>query len=415
MGRENLSTPAYWDETNRKHLEGTSLEDRIDDLDQLMEIELEKLFRPFFKETALKLNNPELLTIDLFKKFHSFSLSYCWVDESAELFLVPLSDLLSYTMSEENANVEIEYGETSIKVVAKEDIAAKEKLRNFVESGTAEFIWKWGVVEHFPTEECSKGSPYDIVQIEPELVFEMCSEKGDMEDEPLTEDKLNLLQEIGLLLDGFAIGKDAELPNELLLCVKVLFMDPEEFFLYRAAMIDSGFIMPEFDDDSEEEEGTDKPSGDEAPKLVEKKQVEKKESKPVATEKAEKSSTTEKKQEKPDEEGEEEDGEDDMQILPQITNESAVFEALIEIVNAKLANVKDNDPSEINWEKAGVIRKPSLVAGYLKEVEKDILIKVLLECEKQRKNVSKPTPSTSDKKRKISDTELPKAKKNKKN
>lgn len=67
--RQNLNIPAYWSENDRKLLDGTSLEDRISDLDQEMQEELEKLIAPFFGESALKLSDPKLLTFDLFKVF----------------------------------------------------------------------------------------------------------------------------------------------------------------------------------------------------------------------------------------------------------------------------------------------------------------------------------------------------------
>lgn len=75
--RQNLNIPAYWSEEDRKYLDGTSLEERISDLDQEMHAELDKLIKPFFGESALKLSKPDLLSFDLFKvKFPFFLLHF---------------------------------------------------------------------------------------------------------------------------------------------------------------------------------------------------------------------------------------------------------------------------------------------------------------------------------------------------
>jgi len=390
--RQNVSSPAFWDEDSCKQLEGTSLEDRIEDLDQHMHAEFEKLILPFFGEQALKLGDPKLLTFDLFKKFFSFSTSYCWADETAEIFLAPLAELFSYTTTEEAANVEIEYGETSVNVVAKENLAAKSKLYNFAgEIGTAEYVWKWGVIDHNPTEECPKGSAYDTVQIEPELVFETCLKEGNMEDDPVSEEKLELLQDIGMLIDIFEIEKDGEIPNDLLLAVKVLFMDAEEFAIYKAEMIQSGYILDE-EEDSE---------GEEAPE-------DNKPNPEPSTSKETKNESPEPSEDDAEVNEEEMEGEDeaDMQILPEITNEAAVFKALITIAETKQSLIKtDNVVSGIAWDKAGILRKPALIAAYLKELDKDILNRFITECNKQAKNINKKEDKKqpkAGKKRKLS-------------
>ena len=65
--RKPLNTPAYWSEDARKALSGTSLEERIEGLEEGMKEEFEKLISPFFSEVALKLNDQSMLNFDLFK------------------------------------------------------------------------------------------------------------------------------------------------------------------------------------------------------------------------------------------------------------------------------------------------------------------------------------------------------------
>ena len=48
-------------------LKGTSLSERIEDMDTELQGELEQLIAPFFQEQSLKLQNEELLTCDLYK------------------------------------------------------------------------------------------------------------------------------------------------------------------------------------------------------------------------------------------------------------------------------------------------------------------------------------------------------------
>merc|ERR1711879_287935 len=309
------------------------------------------------------------------------------------------------------ANVEISYGETSVNIVAKENIAAKTKLYNFIgEVGTAEYVWKWGVIDHSPTEECPKGSPYDVLQIEPELVFQTCLEIGKAENDPLSEEKLDLLQEIGMLMDVFEIEKSGEIPNDLLLAVKVLFMDAEEFGIYKTEMINSGYILDEDEENDEDDDADDLDTAEETNDTKTSNITE-------TTEKGEKNEKDTKEESAELEELPEEDDMEDMQILPEITNEASVFEALISIANAKLECVAGVDASGINWEKAGILRKPSLIATYLKEIEREIINNFLSSCKKQAEKVSDNTKQKSEtgKKRKASKeaTEAPKNKKKK--
>lgn len=318
------------------------------------------------------------------------------------------------------ANVEIDFLETTIIVRSKSDLEPKTKLVNFVGAiGTSEHVWKWGVIDHQPNESCNKGSESDVLQIEPEIVIETCLEKGNMEDEDISVDKVTLLQEIGMLIDVFEIGKDGNIPNDLLLCVKVLFMDEEEFNLYRSEMAESGFIM---DEDSlmqamQEMENQEGDEGDDDENEDNEEVKDKKPSKIPASLQPPKTSET--KNEKSEGEaiiqGEDDDDEDvDMDMLPEITNEAAVFESLLLIADIKRKELDENkgDASVIDWTKAGVIRKPSLIGAYLKEIESDILNKFIEECKKHVK--PQKTETKASKKRKLSDAKSPAKKKQKK-
>ena len=314
-------------------------------------------------------------------------MTHCWADESAEIFLAPLSELFSYTPRESGANVIIDYRDQSVAVLAKDDLPAGTKLfANLGEIGSAEYLWKWGAIDHSPTEDCTKGSPADTLQLEPELVFETCLSFGNMEEDPLSEEKVELLQEIGMLMDFFEIERTGVIPNDLLLCVKVLFMDKDEFALYKTEMINAGFLMDGEEDDEESiefgEEGDDI-TGDQQ-------------------------ENTEIKNEELEEEEEDlPEDDEEAQILPEIKNEKEVFQALINIAEQKLEAKKDTDASTIEWEKPGVIRKPTLVSTYLKAIEKDILEKFIAECKKDH------SPKTTSTKRKLSDAEQPPTKKKK--
>ena len=68
--RKHLNTPAFWDEESKKELVGTSLEERIDGLNESMQEEFDKLIVPFFKENALKLDEKASLDVDLFKVYY---------------------------------------------------------------------------------------------------------------------------------------------------------------------------------------------------------------------------------------------------------------------------------------------------------------------------------------------------------
>ena len=54
----------------KKELVGTSLEERIDGLNESMQEEFDKLIVPFFKENALKLDEKASLDVNLFKVYY---------------------------------------------------------------------------------------------------------------------------------------------------------------------------------------------------------------------------------------------------------------------------------------------------------------------------------------------------------
>ena len=317
------------------------------------------------------------------KRFYAFSLTYCWADENAEIFLAPLAELMSYTAYEDAANVAINFGDDSISVVAKSDLPVGSKLHSFVgELGTAEFLWKWGVVDHQPTPDCEKGCAADVLQLEPETVFMSCLGEENLEDNPLAESKIELLEELGLLVDLYEIEKDGQIPNDLLMTVKVLFMDEEEFTLYAESMAQAGFLSSFDDEDDDEEDDLasieEVESGDEAE--VPSKPTEK--SAKVSA-KADKLSAVEidSREEEDDEDDEPEDGEE----IPEIENETAVFESLISILQKKL-DAAVECTAEVDWKKSGLLRKPALCCSYLQQVEQDILHKSIENCKQRLAN-----------------------------
>lgn len=408
--KEPLYTPAYWTEEERKMLKGTSLSERIEDMDTELQGELEQLIAPFFQEQSLKLQNEELLTCDLYKKFLSWALTYCWADENGEIFSVPLAELMSYTAHQEAANVLIKLEEDSIQIIAKSDLAPKETLLSFVgELGSAEFLWKWGMVDHRPTATCEKGCEADAIAIEPEVVFLNCIPESEVDD-PLAEKKFDTLQELGLLMDLYEIGREGKIPGDLLLTAKVLCMDEEEFQLYANEMAQEGFLNAFDDDDDDDDESADAI----LPPAPEEDDEEEASTPAKAGSKKEPAVSTEGDDEE-DENEEEDDDEDVGTELPEITNEASVYEALLKIAQNRLNDLPEAS-GDINWKKAGFIRKPSLACSYLVQVENEMWSSFIAECKERLANISSAPPTaskTSEKKRKLSGGEQPSAKKSK--
>ena len=193
-----------------------------------------------------------------------------------------------------------------------------------------------------------------------------------MEEDPLSEEKLNLLQEIGMLLDYFEIERNGDIPFDLLLSVKVLFMDKDEFNIYKNEMINAGFVMEENDEEDDEDEETSETTSDKK-STGETKKEGKEEEKPMNID----------DNEEMEEDGEGEEDDEEAQVLPEIKNEESVFKALISIADEKLKMRENIDSSVIDWSKPGMIRKPSLVSVYLKEIEKDILQKFISNCKNE--------------------------------
>jgi len=404
--KEPLHTPAYWSADERNMLDGTSLSERVEDLDTELQGELDQLISPFFQEKTLKLQNQEILTCDLYKNFLSWALTYCWADEKGEIFSVPLAELMSYTAHQDAANVLIKLEEDSIQVIAKNDLAPKDTLLSFVgELSSAEFLWKWGMIDHRPTEDCEKGCEADAIAIEPEVVFMTCIPETEVDD-PLAEKKFATLQELGLLMDLYEIGRDGKIPGDLLLTAKVLCMDQEEFELYANEMAQAGFLDT-FDDDDDEDEDDDEPADSVLPPPPEDEDEDDASSTPApAAPKKEVVMSAE------EDEDEDEDDDDLGTELPEITNEASVFESLLRIAQNRLQALPA--PSgEIDWKKAGFIRKPSLACSYLVQVEHEIWTSFIVECKERLANISSAPVTKPEKKRKLSG-EQPSAKRSKK-
>merc|ERR1712232_1132706 len=97
-------------------------------------------------------------------------------------------------------------------------------------------------IDHITNSKYNRGVSSDIIQIEPELIFDICVQKADSDDDKLNEDKLEILQEMGLFIDLFEIEKEGNIPTDLLLCIKVMFMEEDEFNIYKTEMMTSGYL-----------------------------------------------------------------------------------------------------------------------------------------------------------------------------
>jgi hypothetical protein len=122
------------------------------------------------------------------------------------------------------------FTEEGFKLVASRKLKEGERLSYWMgEVGSAESVWKFGFIDHSPSEDFPKGNPFDFVPIEPELVLDVCSN----EEDPLLEEKVMFLDVLGLN-DCFPISlTDPQLPRELLLYASVLLTNEAEFEAYR--------------------------------------------------------------------------------------------------------------------------------------------------------------------------------------
>lgn len=399
---EDLPTPASWSQADRELLKGTSLEERVAEMDEGLKEEFQDIIVPFLTDSSISCPQ-EKLSFEVYKKIRSYVLAYSWATGGDELTYSPLAELLGYSSHDDRVNGAIDLSdEDVIRIVSTKQLKANEQV-TCTSSGarSAETIYKLGYIDHQPTEKYPVGTADDLVEIAPEFIFELLEKT---KDEELLAARTQLLAELGLLEDVFEIAANGQLSNDLLLAIKLIFMDNQEFELYESEMKKSGFLFGEDDlEDLDDEEAAaleaefagDSDDEESIPKTLANPNAEKKQKGKEQGAKADKTK---------DSEGEEED--DDIDIpegalnfsdvqeeqLPAITNEKGVYEFLETVLQQKLDLCKVTT-SLVDYQKPGVIRKPQLLAEYLKNLEHTILQKAL---DKVRENIKSLDGTTSN-------------------
>ena len=333
------------------------------------------------------------------------------------------------TLDRVNAGIDLS-DEDVIRIVSTKQLKANEQV-TCTSSGarSAETVYKLGYIDHQPTEKFPVGIADDLVEIAPESVIELFEKS---KDEEFLATRVPLLGALGLLDDVFEIAADGQLSNDLLLAVKLIFMDDQEFELYESEMKKSGFLFGEDDlDDLDDEEaaaleaefGADSDDEESIPKTLANPNAEKK-----GKEKGkEQGGKVDDKKEVEEEDDEEVDIPEDAlnfsdlqeEELPAITNEKGVYDFLATLLQQKL-DLCNATTNLVDYKKSGVIRKPQLVAEYLKNLEKTILQKALDQVKEHIKTLNDaPAATKAESTKKIQDSpkkvqEQPKKKNNKK-
>jgi hypothetical protein len=289
-----------------------------------------------------------------------------------------------------------------VSLIATRNITEGEKLCYWMgDVGSAESIWKFGFIDHFPSEEYPKGNVFDYVEIAPEQLFESCIGAQE-DDETLLEDKTAVLDALQLLEDCYQIPLgDPRIPPPMMIAAKVLMMDQSEFEIYREEL-EKAHLLDDLDDSGDNpDDPIDIPDDDEPP------QPEESTPSPAGSKSA-KAKETKQEDEEPENENEIEDidGDGDLdETIPQIANEQGVYQTLVTLLDGTLKNTPapgEDLLSKIDWSKPGVIRNPASLATYLTVVEREILSKCLentsadLQALQSESTLGKRDPENSD-------------------
>ena len=359
------------------------------------------------------------MSFEVYKKITSYVLAYSWATGGQELTYSPLAELMTYSGHDDKVNGAIDLSnEEVISIVSTKQLKANEQVCCTASGArTAETIYKLGIVDHLPNEEFPYGNPDDMVELEPEFLFEQL-EDSKLKDEAHMTARYPLIGELGLLEDVYEIGIDGELPNDLLLAVKLIFMDNQEFELYESEMKKSGFLFGDDDEDLDDEEA--------AALEAEFNSDEESIPKTLANPDAPKDKSEEKGKGKDSKEkGAESDDEEEIDLsdgsfnlsdvqeeqLPAITDEIGVYKFLESVIQQKLGKLGAVAPGSVDYNKPGVIRAPALLAEYLKNLEKNILEKALGKVKEHIKSLSDPNAAAP---KKEEEKPSPKKKNNKK-
>ncbi|GBE80467.1 SET domain-containing protein [Sparassis crispa] len=152
------------------------------------------------------------------------------VENSADVAMVPMADLLNARFESENAK--LFYEERDLKMVTTRPIKVGEQIWNtYGDPPNSDLLRRYGHVDLVPLRQplTGEGNPGDIVEIRADLVVSVASQTVAEDLQARVDWWLEEADD-----DTFVILTDCQLPNELVSFVRLLFLSQQEWEKTRA-------------------------------------------------------------------------------------------------------------------------------------------------------------------------------------
>ncbi|XP_072037649.1 N-lysine methyltransferase setd6-like [Amphiura filiformis] len=235
---DELDQPMFWSrEEVEEELRGTGIPASVKRDEENMSREYQSIALPFMMKHTDTFN-PEIHTLDLYKKMVAFVMAYSFTEPPSILdddddspapppMMVAMADILNH-ISKNNAK--LRFGKDSLKMVTTRKIAKGEEVFNtYGELANWQLLHMYGFAESYPE------NIYDTVDI-PMSVLHKCASSVDGCDANLLEQKWKFLQGLDLVSDdgAFILGVNGVLTEtEMEMALKVICMSATEFQEYK--------------------------------------------------------------------------------------------------------------------------------------------------------------------------------------
>jgi len=147
-------------------------------------------------------------------------------DDSSDVTMVPMADMLNARYGSENAK--LFYEEHDLKMVTTKPIRVGEQIWNtYGDLPNAELLRRYGHVDVLPLPNGMMGNPVDAVEINADIVVNVVAQHSALSPE-LSRDRIDWwLDEGGE--DVFAVEPSLELPPEMVSLVRLLLLPLDEW------------------------------------------------------------------------------------------------------------------------------------------------------------------------------------------
>ncbi|KAG6873529.1 hypothetical protein C0995_014399 [Termitomyces sp. Mi166 len=148
-------------------------------------------------------------------------------EDSSDIAMVPMADMLNARYRSENAKLFDD--ENELKMVSTKPIKAGEQIWNtYGDLPNAELLRRYGHVDLLPLPKGGAGNPGDVVEIRGDIALSIILGRGSSLSEDLLRERIDWWLEEGGD-DVFVFEVDPELPTLLVSFIRLLLLDQDEW------------------------------------------------------------------------------------------------------------------------------------------------------------------------------------------